>query len=276
MTTLPVRRLNIDLTQPIPRHWCRGDAFSTAFFNALSMTFPRGEQYFMDSVRRAVAHLPADLPAAKRAAFDEEIRGFVGQEATHRHLHAKFNAHLTAQGLVNAWEKKAEARIALTKDQDPRHDVGITAALEHLTAMLSAWGLAHPEQLRGSDERVNRMWQWHFAEELEHRAVAFDAYLALGGNHEWRVRYFKGATITFARELTAQTWNNLRRDGTWWRPSTWVSAWRLLLGREGLLRYMRKPWRDYLQPSFHPSQHSGARGENWLEANSGEYALVGR
>ena len=51
MTDLTVRRLLIDLETPIDRHWFGGDAFRTALFNALSMSFPIGEQFFIDSVR---------------------------------------------------------------------------------------------------------------------------------------------------------------------------------------------------------------------------------
>jgi len=43
-----VRRLLIDLDTPPDRHWCGGDAFRTAWFNALSMSFPSGEQFFID------------------------------------------------------------------------------------------------------------------------------------------------------------------------------------------------------------------------------------
>ena len=58
MTQLVVRRLLIDLQAPIATRWNGGDAFRTAFFNALSMSFPVGEQYFIDSVRNALQALP--------------------------------------------------------------------------------------------------------------------------------------------------------------------------------------------------------------------------
>ena len=51
MTRLAVRRLLIDLESDVPRHWCGGDPFRTAFFDALSMSFPVGEQFFIDAVR---------------------------------------------------------------------------------------------------------------------------------------------------------------------------------------------------------------------------------
>jgi hypothetical protein len=58
MTELVVRRLLIDLNAPFPGRWNGGDAFRSAFFSALSMSFPVGEQYFMDSVRAGLKTLP--------------------------------------------------------------------------------------------------------------------------------------------------------------------------------------------------------------------------
>src|SRR3954471_5407160 len=90
MTDLVVRRLLVDMEQPIQRHWCAGDAFRTALFNALSMSFPIGEQFFIDSVRDGFKALPPH----RQDDFRAEVQGFIGQEATHRRLHSLYNAHL--------------------------------------------------------------------------------------------------------------------------------------------------------------------------------------
>lgn len=126
MTDLVVRRLLIDLEPPIARHWYGGDAFRTALFNALSMSLPVGEQFIIDSVRNGYKALPAD----KQARFKDEVQGFIGQEATHRHIHALFNQHPERQGLVSEWGQRAK----LLADSDPRHALAATAANEHFTA----------------------------------------------------------------------------------------------------------------------------------------------
>ena len=56
MTDLVIRKLLVDLNTPFPARWNGGDAFRSAFFNALSMSFPVGEQFFMDS-RSERAHV---------------------------------------------------------------------------------------------------------------------------------------------------------------------------------------------------------------------------
>ncbi len=90
-TDLTVRRLAVDLSQGFSRHWNGGDAFLTAYCNALSMSFPVGEQFFIDAVKSGAKALP-DTP--ENADLHQVVKGFIGQEATHRHLHGLYNAHL--------------------------------------------------------------------------------------------------------------------------------------------------------------------------------------
>jgi predicted metal-dependent hydrolase len=272
MTELVVRRLLIDLEQPVARHWCAGDAFLTAWFNALSMSFPIGEQFFIDSVRNGLKALPPE----RQAPLQAEVQGFIGQEATHRRIHALFNAQIEKHGLVNDWEPRARERLQLMEGTDPRHGLAITAANEHFTALFAEWILAHHHVLDGCEPRLKTLWLWHSAEEAEHKCTAFDLYQALGGSHTWRTTWMRRITLVFLTDTLRQTVDNLRRDGTLWRWSTWRSAARHMLGREGLLRQSFKPWRAYFQPDFHPNQQSSDLSADWLRDNAMQYTRVGR
>lgn len=271
MTDLVVRRLLIDLESPFDRHWCGGDAFRSALFNALSMSFPVGEQFFIDSVRNGFKALPED----QQAQFKTEVQGFIGQEATHRRLHALFNAHLEKQGLVNDWAPRAQERMKVLDGLDVRHHLGITAANEHFTAILADWMLANPDLLAGSDERLRTLWLWHSAEESEHKSTAFDLYKALGGNEEWRLKWFQRVTFIFLFDTLRQTVNNLHRDGTLWKWSTWKSAASYLFGQRGLIRLTYKPWREYKRADFHPNQLESSLSVQWLTDNRDRYTPVG-
>lgn len=271
MTDLVVRRLLIDLQQPFDRHWCGGDAFRTALFNALSMSFPVGEQFFIDSVRNGHKTLPQDEQEQLRA----EVHGFIGQEATHRRLHALFNGHLEKQGLVNAWEPRAFRRLKLLDGVDVRHPLAITAANEHFTAVLADWMLRNHDFLDGADARLKTMWLWHSAEESEHKSTAFDLYKATGGSEEWRLKWFRRVTVIFLTDTLRQTVNNLHRDGTLWKWSTWKSAASCLFGKRGLIRETFAPWREYKRADFHPSQQDSSLSERWLRDNSERYVPVG-
>lgn len=272
MTELTVRRLLIDLETPIARQWNGGDAFRTAWFNALSMSFPVGEQFFIDAVRLGAKA----LPEARRAALAAEVQGFIGQEATHRRVHALFNGHLEAQGHQNRWAQRAARRMKRLEGLDARHWVAATAATEHITAIFADWMLRHPEALAGAEPRLQTLWLWHASEESEHRSTAFELYLALGGNPVWRVRFMRLVSWHFLIDVFRQTARNLRHDGELWRWRTWRSGWRWLFGREGLLRGVYRPWRDYFAPDFHPRRHDDGAAARWLRDNEDAYAVVGR
>ena len=270
MNPVPVRRLLIDLNEPFDRRWNGGDAFRTAFFNALSMSFPAGEQFFIDAVRAGVKALP---PQAQ-GGFAPEIQGFVGQEATHRRLHGLFNAQLARQGHVNTWESRIVRRNRRLAGADPRHAVGITAATEHFTAIFAEHLLSTPKVLAGAEPRLRALWEWHSSEESEHRSTAFDLYRELGGDEAWRCRWMRVVTLYFATDLLRQTVRNLWHDRALLRLSTWRSAGTYLFGSHGLVRRTYRPWRSYLRPDFHPSAQGGELGARWLRDNAAKTALV--
>jgi predicted metal-dependent hydrolase len=272
MSDLIVRRLLIDLDTPLPRHWCGGDAFRTAWFNALSMSFPFGEQFFIDSVRAGMESLPEE----QRAAFEPAVKAFIGQEATHRRIHALFNEHLAKQGLVNHWEPRAQRRLKRLEGVDVRAGVAATAATEHFTAIMAEHLLSDGGALDGAEPRLATLWLWHASEETEHRSTAFDLYRALDGNEKWRLRMFRLSTWHFVTDALRQTVNNLWHDGSFWRASTWTGGWRFLFGRRGLVRALAPPWRRYLRADFHPSQQDGTRADAWLREHAASWQPVAR
>lgn len=272
MTDLVVRRLLIDLDTPFPARWNGGDAFRSAFFNALSQSFPAGEQYFIDAVRAGLKTLPEE----KRATLAAEVQGFIGQEATHRRIHALFNANLDRLGYDNAIERWAEARRQAHDGDDLRNKVAATAATEHFTAIFADWLLHHPESLAGAEPRLQTLWQWHSAEESEHRNTAFDMYQAMGGTHVWRVKVFKYITFVFLYDVWRQTLRNLWHDKALLRWSTWRSGWHLWFARDGMVRGNYGKWKAYLAPDFHPSLQPAALAQPWLQGNADQYTVVGR
>ena len=270
MTELVVRRLLIDLETPLPRHWCAGDAFQTAFFNALSMSFPVGEQFFIDAVRDGLKIMPAELQDRYKA----EVQGFIGQEATHRRIHSLFNGHLDKQGLVNHWAPRAERNMKLLAGTNPRHALGITAANEHFTAIFAEWLLRNHDLLDACEPRLKTMWLWHCAEESEHKNTAVDVYSALGGSYEWRIKWFRRITFVFLTDTLRQTVNNLHHDRTLWKWRTWTSAAGYLFGQRGLIRQTFKPWREYFRQDFHPNQQASELSARWLANHAALYTVV--
>jgi len=272
MTDLTVRKLLIDLDTPFELRWNGGDAFTSALMNALSLSFPVGEQFFIDSLRRGVKELSPEL----QATFAQDIKGFIGQEATHRRIHERFNHHVLNQGMVNHWEKRALSRIEHINQKAAIHAVAITAAYEHFTSVFAAWLLSHPEFLAQTPARLQTLWLWHASEETEHRSVSFDIYRAMGGNEVWRRRWMISVSVFFLSDLLRQTINNLWHDGSLFKVSTWRSAWRHLFAKEGLFTFSFADWKKYFSADFHPSEHDDQLSRQWIQTHSQTYQALGQ
>ena len=280
---LTVRWLSVDLSTPLRRHWNGGDAFLTAFYNALSFSFPEGEQFFIESVRNGAQHLDA---ATCSPIFLDTMKGFIGQEATHRHLHAQYNSQLEAQGLKNHWgprivRRKTRARRFFSQSTK-RHlyELAITAGYEHFTSVLGELTLQSigkdSDWLQHADTPLQTLWRWHAAEECEHKAVAFDAYQQLGGSHTERRLWFMYISIHFTTDVIRQTINNLWHDHTLHKPSTWWSALQFCFGRYGWVWRCTPRFMAYMRRDFHPNQLGDTRlMRDWLQAHSSQWHAVG-
>ena len=75
----------------VPTYWFDNEPVQTHLLNALSLTFPDGERFFVDSVR-AFRHLARDKK------HNKAISGFIGQEAMHSLEHDTFNQFLSQSG----------------------------------------------------------------------------------------------------------------------------------------------------------------------------------
>ena len=139
---------------------------------------------------------------------------------------------------------------------------------------MAEWMLRRPDVVGGAEDRLRTMWQWHAAEECEHRSVAFDVYRALDGDEPWRLRWFGRITKIFLTDVTRQTVSNLARSGGLWRPRTAVEAWRFLFGARGALRALIGPWRAYRRPDFHPSQRDASDARHWLADHADRFRPV--
>jgi len=102
------------------------------------------------------------------------------------------------------------------------------------------------------DSQMRSLWQWHSAEELEHKSVAFDIYVDVGGDYKSRKLTMRLFTVNFLLDLLANTAYMLRKDKKLWNWSTLKSGFNFLFGKGGVLREMRSDYLMYFDPDFHP------------------------
>ncbi|HEX4869724.1 MAG TPA: metal-dependent hydrolase [Moraxellaceae bacterium] len=241
------QRMGFEFTpEAVPRYWFNGDPVLTHFLNALSLSFPDGEQFFVDSVR----HFRDTVSDPER---QKDISGFIGQEAMHSLEHKSFNAMLAAQGYGAIADKATSiARYLCNEGRkrfSPRAQLAITAGLEHITAILANAILKNPELLDEMDPSVRMLWVWHAIEETEHKAVAFDLYKDIDPGYRMRARAFLTGSLGLLVFSSTWTWRFLKQDGVHRQPLT------LLRGGARLARFLGAvvpDYLDYLRPGFHP------------------------
>jgi predicted metal-dependent hydrolase len=232
------------------RWWMGGDPVATAFYNALSATFPKGEAYFVESVRAFRDGAPARLA--------QEIKGFITQEVMHSREHVQFNKRALEAGYdLSALEARVEWRLSITRARPPVVNLAATMALEHFTAILAHQLLGNPRHLDRADPESAALWRWHAIEEIEHKAVAYDTWLH--ATREWpRSRRWKVkakvmlfVTRNFVVDRSKGTLELLRQDGI-----TGARAWGRMLWfawvRPGMMRKILGAWAAFFLPGFHP------------------------
>jgi predicted metal-dependent hydrolase len=232
----------------VPRDWCHDDAYQTAFLNALSLLFPEGEKFFVDSVKHYKARI-AD-PVLQR-----EIAGFIGQEAMHGREHRAFNEMIVAHGYVSAprVDRRLRGFLGLVRRVlSPRSQLAVTCALEHFTAMLAEQLLGEERVRAEIHPSVRPLWLWHALEESEHKAVAFDVYRAVGGGYARRVAIMLLTTfVFFVAQGLAQTRMMADRK-ILWKPWRWVRGITRMWIYPGFFTRLFPAYLAYFAPSFHP------------------------
>ncbi len=234
------------------RHWLGGDPVATAFFNSLSIVFPRGEAFFIDCVR----------PWRNRVGekLGDEIREFIRQESNHGREHVALNRALVDGGYDTvALEENVERVIGSIASKNATMRLTYTICLEHLTAVLSSAILRHPDLLERAEPEMRRVWSWHGVEEIEHKSVCFDCWML--ATEDWSAlrRWLTRSTILalvsagFLKNRLRGQMILLRQDG--WRAQRSLPAMlRFAFGKGSLGRLAMKDWAAWFRPGFHPWQ----------------------
>ncbi|GGX05737.1 metal-dependent hydrolase [Streptomyces noursei] len=266
------RRVAFDWRET-PLHWIPDEPTATHVINVLHLLLPAGERWFVKVFKEA-------LPLVRDEHLLKDVKGFMGQEATHSVQHAHVLDHLAHQGLDTTpytrhvdflFERLLGERppfgVPIPEQEWLRFRLALIAAIEQFTAVLGSWvlgadGLDHA----GPDPVMLDLLRWHGAEEVEHRAVAFDMYQHTGGEEPTRyARRVLAMAVTAPVLLYLWCWGAtylLRHDPRLSAPSRYSLRAHNRAVRKGLL----PSWRQlgaaiprYVRRSYHPSQEGSLR-----------------
>lgn len=243
------RRPGFSFHTSFEKHWLGGDAFKTHFLNSLTVIFPSGERFFIRSVKKVLPHITDKN-------LKTESLNFIKQEAQHAHEHSKLFKMLDKQGydtklLVSSIEKLI--RQYLEPYNTEQFNLSLTAGFEHITALLSEISLSE-NFTKEAPKDLKELFDWHAAEEIEHRCVAFDALLEINPSYVLRILGLTYAYIILSVLVTICTSYFLYKDGLLFKKQTIASGIKMLFTQERLLLKALNIFIRYLDPNFHPSQ----------------------
>ncbi|MFE9885637.1 metal-dependent hydrolase [Streptomyces scopuliridis] len=266
------RRVSFDWRET-PLHWIPDEPTATHVINVLHLLLPAGERWFVKVFKEG-------LPLVTDVRLLKDVKGFMGQEATHSVQHSYVLNHLAEQRLdTDAYTRHVNFLFERLLGEEPPwgipfpagkwllYRLAFIAAIEQFTAVLGDWVLrAEALDRAGADEVMLDLLRWHGAEEVEHRAVAFDMYQHCGGSDPARYARRIGTMCVTAPVLL------------------WLWAWgaAYLIRHDpqlaGRLRYSLREhnkavdkgllptWRElgsaiprYFRRSYHPSQEGSLR-----------------
>ncbi|KWX22468.1 metal-dependent hydrolase [Mycolicibacterium wolinskyi] len=260
---IQARKVHFDLSG-IPLHWIPGHPVASTMVNLFNVVLPAAEHWFVATFNEA-------LPYVRDPKLADDMRGFIGQEATHAETHDKvLEEFLTTHGveyepILAMVEHVFKKMLAPTTATDPQRRLNdlcdrlwLIAAIEHYTAVLGDFVLNCTWEDYGADPTLTDLFRWHGAEEVEHRSVAHDVAVYFQDSYFSRVRAMSIAATAVYMFFQRGTWELLKRDSSvdigWWR----MNRMRMRDSKLGLLPKFSKMFGSntlmYCRPSFTPDE----------------------
>ena len=253
--TIRARRFIATLSMDIPKHWLPGNELVSSLLNAYTILVPANEAFYIRTLNACLPRVPDDALRARCEAF-------IRQEAQHGVAHKRYWANLDAQGYTyRSAEHVVDRCIFRVMDRFAPLwlRVSLVSCVEHINAYLGYEFLSQAI-LTEADPRVRDLMEWHFAEEIEHRSVAFDLLQSVSSHYPVRVLGAVMTTTLFHLLLAFLAASLLAQDRLLWRRTTWRQLMNHLGGGHGMGRRSLRHLLDYLSPQFHPAQLPGADG----------------
>lgn len=254
-----VRRPEFGLEGNFEKYYADGNPLLSHLLNSLHVVFPEGEKLFI----RSVKFFQDDI---KDTQLKARVKGFIGQETQHMAQHEKIWDTLESHGVKvreydtwyakNAYETvEGSIRKIFGEETYKKIALAVTCGLEHYTATLAEVIMdENINAMDGFDPKMKALLMWHAAEEIEHKAVAFDVMQLVDGSPvtknagmllaTWALLYYGAiGTVKFMLEDDEVKISNLPGMLAQKAPALGKIVWAMV---PKLLEYFR--------PDFHPDQ----------------------
>ncbi|HEV7418792.1 MAG TPA: metal-dependent hydrolase [Mycobacterium sp.] len=260
---IQARKVAFDVSNT-PLHWIPGHPVASNVISLLNVVLPAAERWFVATYNEA-------LPLVKDPKLAEDIRGFIGQEATHADVHDQvLRDYLEMHGvdatpILQQVEYVFEKVLAASASTDPKRRLNhladrlwLIAAIEHYTAVLGDFSLNCAWDDYDADPTMVDLFRWHGSEEVEHRNVAHDVAVYFHDSYIDRIRAMMMAVVLIVVFFQRGAWYLVKKD-----PEVtigWFKMQRLRMAdsKIGVLPLYRKLFGSntfmYFRPGFSPEE----------------------
>lgn len=246
MSQIVVRQMQFHFSPNIDKHWLGNSPFRTHFFNSLTLLFPEGEQLAIRVFKRKINQIQ-DLK------LKEDVVAFIGQEGQHSVSHSSFWSILRQQGYeLDTFSQILRVFISQKQRFSTDFYISTAAGFEHFTGCLAEFVL-ESDYLAEVEPQLKELFEWHFAEELEHKTVAYDFFLSTSGNYFLRIIGLINSHLAVLGSVSLGLVILLSQDKKLFNLKTWRDLSQFLFLKEKFLLKALSNFFEYWKGDFHPS-----------------------
>lgn len=267
---IDVRKMDLTKIKDSPIYFFDNDPATSHFFHTLSLLFPEGELFFIESVRNFSDRVTDPV-------LRKQVRAFTNQEALHTKAHVDYNKRLSQCGVdIDRLDRWLGVAFRLIKRLPKKDQLALTCLAEHFTATLAEEVLRNEGIQEKTHPSQRPMWLWHAIEETEHKAVAFDVFRTIGGGDVRRLAIIPVAVLAFAPVGMGVMVYVMGSDGQLLNVKSWRRLGKNLFNkRTGLLRRTAARLLEYGRPGFHPWHHDSYELVSaWKAQFAGQYEVI--
>jgi hypothetical protein len=166
-------------TDAMSSNWNDNSPCLTQIFNVASIIAEQGEAVMVKKSSQYLKEINDET-------LKTRVKIFFGQEATHRNVHIHYNQCLRGVGYrVDLLFPLVKAFLTfLVKFLPDKWLLASMVSSEYITSMIAerTFERGFGSDVINSDNEIARFWRWHLAEEVEHRTVLHELYIASNGS----------------------------------------------------------------------------------------------
>ena len=249
---IKARPVKFTFSEGTNRHWFGDSPFKTHWLNSYTLIIPEGEKFILRTTKRYVDQVDGELK--------EQVLGLLAQEAMHSKEHERFFHNLRMHGYrIEGYLRGYRFLSYRVLERlggliiGPKILLSTASGLEHVNAVIAEIGLTE-DFLAGAEPELRALFEWHYAEEIEHKAVVYDVLQRVAPSYGLRLLGMFFATLVFVGSLVVGTMVWLRQDGLLLSRRSWREGARFFFVQPGFWGKYWSALRAYLRRQFHPNE----------------------